>query len=110
MRVLKNAAPVVDWSYEFYDYTTTEQASDIWRRKDPKFITIDPTNPQVFYLSGRYQGYASVMQFTKTQGTMQWWTSFTNLTYIQTIIEVPGNSYFYGCGDYDVNNAFGTAI
>lgn len=50
------------------------------------------------------------MQFTKKQGTMQWWTSFNSLTYIQSILEVPGNSIFYGCGDFDVNNAVGTAI
>ena len=61
MRVLNTANPVVDWNYEFYDYTTTEKTDDKWRRKEPRFITIDPTNPQVFYLSGRYQGSASVM-------------------------------------------------
>jgi len=43
---------------------------------------------------------------------MQWWTSFKELTYINTILEVPNNSIFYGCGDYDLteNGAVGTAI
>lgn len=50
------------------------------------------------------------MQFTKKQGNLQWWTSFNQLTYIQSLIEVPGNSIFYGCGDFDVNKAFGTAV
>ncbi len=54
MRVLNTATPVVDWSYEFYDYTATEKPDDLWRRKEPRFITVDPTNPQIFYLSGRY--------------------------------------------------------
>jgi hypothetical protein len=60
-RVLNTASPVVDWSYEFNEYTSTEKPDDKWRRKEPKFITTDPTNQQVFYLSGRFQGKASVM-------------------------------------------------
>ena len=50
------------------------------------------------------------MQFTKKQGTMRWWTSFNQLTYINSVIEVPGNSVFYGCGDYDINDEVGTAV
>lgn len=50
------------------------------------------------------------MQFTKKQGTMQWWTSFNKLTYINAILEVPGNSVFYGCGDYDSERAVGPAV
>lgn len=102
--------PVVDWSYEFTQYTATEVTDDKIRRKEPKFITTDPTNNQVFYLSGRYEGKASVMKFSKKQGNMNWWTSFNSLTHINAIIEVPNNSIFYGCGDYDVLDSIGTAI
>jgi len=54
MRVLNTLNPVVDWNYEFYEYTTTEKPQDYFRRKEPRFITVDPTNPQTFYLSGRF--------------------------------------------------------
>lgn len=50
------------------------------------------------------------MQFTKKQGTMLWWTSFNQLTYINSILEVKDSSVFYGCGDYDVLDAAGAAV
>jgi hypothetical protein len=36
---------------------------------------------------------------------MKWWVQFNNLTYVQAVIEVPNSSIFYGCGDWDANNA-----
>jgi hypothetical protein len=56
LRILNAATPVIDWSYEFYDYSTTEYSNDLIRRKDPKYITINPVDNTMFYLSGRYQG------------------------------------------------------
>ena len=56
LRILNGPVPIIDWSYEFYDYSTTEYANDLIRRKDPKFITINPVDNSMFYLSGRYQG------------------------------------------------------
>jgi hypothetical protein len=31
---------------------------------------------------------------------MDWWASFTTLTSIRAIAEVPYERFFYGCGDY----------
>ena len=60
--LLSSASPIIDWSYEFYNYASTE-GQDIDRRKDPALITVNPKDPAVFYLSGRYEGKASVMKF-----------------------------------------------
>jgi hypothetical protein len=60
--LISTATPVIDWSYEFYNYASNE-GKDIDRRKDPAMITTNPKDPAVFYLSGRYEGKASVMKF-----------------------------------------------
>jgi len=44
LRILNAATPVIDWSYEFYDFSTTE-STDFYRLKDPAFIHMDPENP-----------------------------------------------------------------
>lgn len=44
MRILNAATPVIDWSYEFYDFSATE-STDFYRLKDPAFIHMDPENP-----------------------------------------------------------------
>jgi hypothetical protein len=51
--LVSTANPVIDWSYEFYNYASDE-GDDKSRRKDPAFITLNPKNDKVFYLSGRY--------------------------------------------------------
>ena len=53
LRMRNGAQPTVDWTYEFTDYTAAE-ATDIFRQKDPAFITNDPRDNQVLYLIGRY--------------------------------------------------------
>jgi hypothetical protein len=51
--LVSTVVPVVDWSYEFYDYTSSE-ANDIFRRKEPAFMNVNPLDNTVFYISGRY--------------------------------------------------------
>lgn len=80
--------PVIDWSYEFYLFTSS-QASDLIRRQDPALMHIDPTDNSVIYLSGRYQGKGSVMKFAKRTGKMQWWASLKNVTSVRSIATVP---------------------
>lgn len=97
--LVSTTTPVIDWSYEFYDFTEDEaSASD--RRKDPAFIHMDPNDNTVFYLSGRYQGRASVMKFFKRTGKMIWWNKFSLLSNIRAIEPIKTDSIFYGCGDY----------
>ena len=62
MRILNAATPIIDWSYEFYDFSAKE-SNDFYRLKDPTFIHMDPKESSEFYLSGRYQGHASIMKF-----------------------------------------------
>lgn len=102
--LVSTSTPVIDWSYEFYDYTTAE-AEAIDRRKDPAFMHMDPLDDTIFYLSGRYQGRASVMKFFKRTGKMIWWNKFGALSNIRAIQSVPNDSVFYGCGDYWANEA-----
>jgi hypothetical protein len=97
--LMSTNTPVIDWSYEFYDYSSDE-GTDKDRRKDPQTIHLDPKDNEVFYLSGRFQGYASVMKFQKRNGKMDWWAQFKQLTSIRSVAEVPNDSIFYGCGDY----------
>lgn len=40
------------------------------------------------------------MAFEKRNGKLDWWASFTTLTSIRSIVEVPNDQVFYGCGDY----------
>jgi len=49
---LSTTTPRIDWSYEFYNFGTSE-GTDKDRRKDPTFITLNPMDNRVFYLSGR---------------------------------------------------------
>ena len=90
--------PVIDWSYEFYLFTSS-QASDLYRRQDPALMHVDPTDNSIFYMSGRYQGKGSVMKFQKRTGRMIWWAQLNNVTSIRSIATVPKQSIFYGCGD-----------
>lgn len=57
----------------------------------------------IFYLSGRYEGKASVMKFQKRTGRLEWWAKFSKMTSIRAITAVPNDSIFYGCGDYQEN-------
>lgn len=57
----------------------------------------NPTDPSVFYLSGRYKGKAAVIQIQKHSGDINWQTSFQNVTNIRAIAS--DTNYFYGCGD-----------
>ena len=34
--------PKIDWSFEFYDFSSSEASADLVRRKDPAFITTNP--------------------------------------------------------------------
>lgn len=43
------------------------------------------------------------MKFTKNDGAMDWWVKFERITSIRSVIEVPNEDYFYGCGDYQLN-------
>lgn len=95
--------PKIDWSWELNDYTSTQNPKDLVRRKDPAIITTDPIDPTVFYLSGRFEGKGSVMKFQKRDGKMDWWVKFERITSIRSVIEVPNEDYFYGCGDYQLN-------
>jgi hypothetical protein len=96
---LSTTTPRIDWSYEFYNFATSE-GTDKDRRKDPTFITLNPQDNRVFYLSGREQGYASVMKFQKRSGKMDWWAQFTQLSSIRAVAELPDDENFYGCGDW----------
>jgi hypothetical protein len=64
---------------------------------------VSPINNDIFYLSGRYEGKASVMKFQKRTGRLEWWAKFSQLTSIRSIAPVPNDSIFYGCGDYQEN-------
>jgi len=43
------------------------------------------------------------MRFQKRTGRMEYWAKFDKLTSIRSIAEVPNDSIFYGCGDYQEN-------
>lgn len=53
VRVLNSDLPMVDWSQEFYDFSTTE-ATDFYRLKEPQFLVNDHTDNKSFFLAGRY--------------------------------------------------------
>ena len=100
--MISGAQPVIDWNYQFYYYSSSE-ATDIYRRHDPALITTNPVDNTVIYLSGRNEGEGSVMQFDKRTGNLKWWTKFNNITNIRAVAQVPNDSIFYGCGDYQAN-------
>jgi len=60
----------------------------------------------IFYLSGRYQGFASVGKFKKNNGELIWAAKLSNLTKINAIVESVKESVFYGCGDNFENEDF----
>jgi len=64
--------PRIDWGYEFYEYTAAE-ADDLYRRQEPMHIWMDPVDRQVFYMTGRYHGRASIMRFNKINGRLRWY-------------------------------------
>lgn len=103
VRVLNSATPVIDWSYEFYDYTVDE-ALEFKRLKDPALLMEDPRDPSEFYLAGRYQGNAAIMRFEKRMGRLRWWARFDQLSNIRGWVQVPEDPHFYACGDYNVEN------
>lgn len=63
LRLLNTEPPTVDWSFEFTEYSS--EVAEINNRKDPQFLHTDPMDPQVIYLTGRHEGYASIMRFHK---------------------------------------------
>ena len=64
LRLTNTADPVIDWTYEFTDGTAGTVADvELFKRKDPSFIHIDPNDEQVIYLTGRYYGRGSIMRF-----------------------------------------------
>lgn len=75
--------PTIDWSFEYYQYTTTESADDLVRRVDPLAIYPDPTDSSALYLTGRLYGRASIMRFYKESARLDWYLKFTQLTYIR---------------------------
>lgn len=42
LRMINGEEPVVDWSYEFTDVTRAEDSDDLFNRKDPAFLHVDP--------------------------------------------------------------------
>jgi hypothetical protein len=83
LRLTNTNEPVVDWSYEFTDDTTTQAVDDLTRRKDPAFLHVDPKDEQVIYMSGRYFGRAAVMRFQKRQARLRWFAYFGQMTNIR---------------------------
>ena len=60
--LVSTVTPTINWSYEFRNYATNE-GKDIDRRKDPAIIHTNPKDNTIFYLSGRFEGYGSVVKF-----------------------------------------------
>lgn len=85
VRVLNSDTPLVDWSQEFYDFSTTE-ANDFYRLKEPQFMINDATDNKSFFLVGRYQGRGSVQKFTKKNGRLLFWMRFDQMTNIRSFI------------------------
>lgn len=106
VRLLVGATPIVDYSYEFYDYSTTE-STDFKRLKDPAMIRMDPKDSGDFYWIGRYQGNGAIMRFTKRTARLRWWARFDAMSSIRGFVQVPNDSHFYICGDYNVNGEAG---
>jgi len=106
MRVLhvpgSSGNPVMDWSFYFSQYTST-QATDKDRRMDPVFIHDDTADSTAFYLSGYYRGNASIMRFQKRNAKLRWWLSFPKMTRINSVKNLPGTDTFLACGHYWVN-------
>ena len=75
VRLLNGATPIVDYTYEFYDYSTDE-STDFKRLKDPAMIHMDPKDNGDFYWMGRYQGNGAIMRFTKRTARLRWWARF----------------------------------
>jgi hypothetical protein len=100
LRLTNTAEPVVDWCYEFTDDTEDEIADDLYRRKDPQFLHLDPKDEQVIYLTGRYYGRGSVMRFQKRQAKLRWYAQFGQMTSIRAYAQVPNDEHFLVCGDY----------
>ena len=44
------------------------------------------------------------MKFQKRNARLKWWARFDKMTSIRSIVQVPNDMHFYGCGDYNVNN------
>jgi hypothetical protein len=96
----ESGAPRIDWSYEFYDFSTTE-ATDQYRRKEPMNIFPDPIDNQVFYLTGRYQGNGMIMRFNKINGRLRWYAKLEKMSIIRAWSQVPLDRHFYACGDFE---------
>lgn len=92
--------PMIDWSYQLENFDLM----------DPAFITTNPLDDSVLYLSGRYQGKSSVMKFKKSNGLIHWQVKFERITSIRAIIEVPNEEYFYGCGDFEFDQNSNLAV
>lgn len=75
VRLLNGATPIIDYSYEFYDYSESESLP-FKRLKDPAMIRMDPRDSGDYYWMGRYQGNAAIMRFTKRTARLRWWARF----------------------------------
>lgn len=53
VRLLNGATPIIDYSYEFYDYSESESLP-FKRLKDPAMIRMDPRDSGDYYWMGRY--------------------------------------------------------
>jgi len=106
LRLVNLATPLIDWSFEFYEYTLAETTNEFYRTKVPQFLHDDPRDEQVLYMSGQYQGAASIMRFQKRDAKLRWWAQFEKLSNIRGYAQVPEDDHFYGCGDFNTNAEF----
>jgi hypothetical protein len=95
--------PRVDWNFEFYEFAATE-AADLYRRKEPMNIHMDPLDRAYFYLTGRYHGRGSVMRFNKQNGRLKWYAKMDKMTTVRAWAQVPRQKNFYGCGDFETGD------
>ena len=106
LRLVNLATPLVDWSFEFYDYSQEETTNDFYRTKVPQFLHDDPRDDQVLYLTGQFRGAASIMRMQKRDAKMRWWAQFEKLSNIRAYAQVPQDDHFYACGDYNKKEDF----
>jgi hypothetical protein len=68
-------------------------------------LFMDPVDNQVFYMTGRYHGRASVMRFNKINGRLRWYAKMGNMTTVRAHAMVNNTRFFYACGDFETADA-----
>jgi len=104
LRVADGDQILVDWNYQFVEYSATEiTANKLLEKKEATFILADPKQPSALYLIGRYRGLGSVIRFNKRDGTVRWHAQFTKMSHINSVSQANNDDDIFICGDYQPN-------